>query len=228
MKSYITVSGAALMLACVAPASASVTVGDLPGNSGNCYPFACTYTGSYQQIYGANAFSGVTLFDTLTFYVEKQFEGSVNQGTYNISFYYSSNSVDGLSTDGSGNLGSAIGNFGIFTLTGQFVDSTLVFSGVNLQYDPSLGNLLMNVDAITTVGGDTSFDGVFAIDETARQYSAFGLNGTDSLGLITTFSNEQTNAVPEPATWATMLLGFGLIGGAMRARRRTKVNFRLA
>lgn len=31
-------------------------------------------------------------------------------------------------------------------------------------------------------------------------------------------------AVPEPATWATMLLGFGLIGGAMRsARRRPKL-----
>ena len=28
-------------------------------------------------------------------------------------------------------------------------------------------------------------------------------------------------AVPEPASWATMLAGFGLIGGVMRARRRT-------
>jgi hypothetical protein len=28
------------------------------------------------------------------------------------------------------------------------------------------------------------------------------------------------SAVPEPATWATMLLGFVLIGGALRARRR--------
>ena len=30
-------------------------------------------------------------------------------------------------------------------------------------------------------------------------------------------------AVPEPATWAMMLLGFGFIGGAMRSRRRQKV-----
>lgn len=28
-----------------------------------------------------------------------------------------------------------------------------------------------------------------------------------------------TSGVPEPATWATMLLGLGLIGGTMRARR---------
>lgn len=33
-----------------------------------------------------------------------------------------------------------------------------------------------------------------------------------------------TPAVPEPATWAMMLLGFGAIGGAMRARRRDKVS----
>lgn len=29
--------------------------------------------------------------------------------------------------------------------------------------------------------------------------------------------------VPEPGTWAMMLLGFGFVGGAMRARRRQKV-----
>lgn len=35
-------------------------------------------------------------------------------------------------------------------------------------------------------------------------------------------------AVPEPATWATMLLGFGLIGAAMRYRRRPKAGVSLA
>lgn len=31
---------------------------------------------------------------------------------------------------------------------------------------------------------------------------------------------DASGAVPEPASWATMLAGFGLIGGALRARRR--------
>jgi hypothetical protein len=31
-----------------------------------------------------------------------------------------------------------------------------------------------------------------------------------------------TTAVPEPATWAFMIVGFGLMGGALRARRPTK------
>jgi len=30
------------------------------------------------------------------------------------------------------------------------------------------------------------------------------------------------DAVPEPATWALMLAGFGLAGTAMRTRRRTR------
>jgi PEP-CTERM motif len=31
--------------------------------------------------------------------------------------------------------------------------------------------------------------------------------------------------VPEPATWAMMLAGFGIVGGAMRRRQRTSVSF---
>ena len=34
-----------------------------------------------------------------------------------------------------------------------------------------------------------------------------------------------TGGVPEPASWAMMLGGFGMIGGAMRSRRRTAVSF---
>ena len=38
-----------------------------------------------------------------------------------------------------------------------------------------------------------------------------------------TYDPAVTGAVPEPATWALLILGFGLIGGAMRARRKTNV-----
>lgn len=38
--------------------------------------------------------------------------------------------------------------------------------------------------------------------------------------------NLQVAAVPEPATWAMMLVGFGMMGGAIRSRRRsTAVSF---
>ena len=41
--------------------------------------------------------------------------------------------------------------------------------------------------------------------------------GVDNVSIL-------TNAVPEPASWALMIAGFGLVGGAMR-RRSTKVAF---
>lgn len=34
---------------------------------------------------------------------------------------------------------------------------------------------------------------------------------------------ELQSAVPEPSTWAMMLIGFGFVGGAMRSRRRQKL-----
>ena len=33
------------------------------------------------------------------------------------------------------------------------------------------------------------------------------------------------SAIPEPTTWAMLILGFGVVGGAMRARRRTQFAF---
>jgi opacity protein-like surface antigen len=46
--------------------------------------------------------------------------------------------------------------------------------------------------------------------------------GTARLGVVTL--DAAVAPVPEPATWAMMIMGFGLVGGAMR-RRRTSVAF---
>lgn len=47
--------------------------------------------------------------------------------------------------------------------------------------------------------------------------------GIDNLSL--SYSPITGNAVPEPATWAMMIAGFGLVGGAMRRRASTKAVF---
>jgi hypothetical protein len=59
----------------------------------------------------------------------------------------------------------------------------------------------------------------------AGQSVFFGVNNNgeytfDSTGLTGTIT-----AVPEPATWAMMIGGFGLVGAAMRRRQRTKVTY---
>ncbi|QKS01788.1 PEP-CTERM sorting domain-containing protein [Sphingomonas sp. CL5.1] len=48
--------------------------------------------------------------------------------------------------------------------------------------------------------------------------------GSNYAGLLS--FNPSSGAVPEPATWALMILGFGMVAGAMRYRRReTAVRF---
>jgi len=48
--------------------------------------------------------------------------------------------------------------------------------------------------------------------------------GTPALNpAFTGFTNVVSGGVPEPATWAMMIIGFGLVNGAMRARKRKPV-----
>lgn len=66
-----------------------------------------------------------------------------------------------------------------------------------------------------TVFGSVSAetDPVFQIDDPA--YAGFSIVGVPTGDLPTT-----VGGVPEPATWAMMILGFGLSGAAIRSRRR--------
>jgi hypothetical protein len=48
-------------------------------------------------------------------------------------------------------------------------------------------------------------------------FSAYGLNE------LRVYEHEATGAIPEPATWAMMILGFGAAGSAIRSRRRAAV-----
>lgn len=47
----------------------------------------------------------------------------------------------------------------------------------------------------------------------------------DSTALAATISLPTVAAVPEPATWAMMIGGFGMAGGAMRRKRRAALRF---
>lgn len=106
---------------------------------------------------------------------------------------------------------SFTGNGGGFS--GSFGDGNSFFPNQNAVNDPTFANF-------TNVG---------------LVYGTFQQNGTTfSFGdnpttLTANYTTTATAAVPEPSTWAMMILGFGLVGGALRTgKRRQKAIFAYA
>ncbi|MFS0770851.1 PEPxxWA-CTERM sorting domain-containing protein [Sphingomonas sp. 1P08PE] len=74
----------------------------------------------------------------------------------------------------------------------------------------SNGNNFLGIRA--TVGTDNYYGFVFT---TNNIFKGYGFETTANTAITA------TTAVPEPATWAMMLLGFGMVGAAARYRRRS-------
>lgn len=68
-----------------------------------------------------------------------------------------------------------------------------------------------------TSGGQDYYGFAFTTNST---FNGFAFETSPGVGITAT--TKFAAAVPEPATWALLILGFGTIGGAMR-RRQTKV-----
>lgn len=129
---------------------------------------------------------------------------------------------------------------GIDVRTGRV--ETQYFSSFLLEGDPNapdtagLGFVLSAPDyafafslASLSQIGTIFLDGVYIPDLASATDLFFGVQSdvvTDA-GLTQTFSlgriDSFTLAVPEPATWALMIVGFGLVGGALRRRERGAV-----
>jgi hypothetical protein len=107
------------------------------------------------------------------------------------------------------NLGGAVNGFGIDYSVG--VPIVLTVANVNYSFPLS---------AFPTL----RFLGVISTDTFSSVRIDVAGNGIDLDNLTT--GVVRGPAVPEPSTWATMLVGFALVGGVMRYRRkRTAVRF---
>jgi len=104
------------------------------------------------------------------------------------------------------------------------------------------GNLLQNafiVSPITSTG--IAFDGTFyytdnVFNSSFNVFDSSGnflrttsyVGGTYHLGedlSVNYAARTDTGGVPEPSSWALMLSGFAMVGGALRAVRRTSISF---
>lgn len=94
-----------------------------------------------------------------------------------------------------------------------FLLANLYFYTYNAGAFPDFGT---NFDVTAPSGSFTQFDG--------------SLDNDYFSGSITNvrYVNQVAAAVPEPAAWALMLAGFGMVGGAMRRKRRQTVRYSFA
>lgn len=97
----------------------------------------------------------------------------------------------------------------------SFQLDTLGSASVTFNLYDSLNNLLET--QTVTSGGSLYVPVTFSATGVSR---IEGLQPYDSWAWAMDDLSFNIAGVPEPSTWATMLLGFGFVGGAMRMRRR--------
>ena len=220
---------AALLLGACGPAMASTVVFDNPSNfaQGDCsYSTTCAADVGRGDDFAAQLFtlsSGVTLTGgSVTNFMDPSQSGA-NPTSINWKF---------LAADGLGGLpgtslfsGSSVvtSHDSVGSLFGFYDASKSSFALPNVSL--AAGNYYFAVQAVSGVfqtylsqgvlpgGAAESFDGGASWN--------FGYENLPSVAV----SLSSGGAVPEPASWAMMLGGFGAIGGAMRARRKAAVSF---
>ncbi|QDZ09018.1 PEP-CTERM sorting domain-containing protein [Sphingomonas panacisoli] len=141
-----------------------------------------------------------------------------NQGGSNatIDLYITQTGLTSMS--GSGLLSTFTSN----TIAGTTAQMRSYYSATNADFSNgvSAGQTLLATGPTFNGPGTAQFANLFNVtgpwSETVRYTLAFtGGNGSNFNGTA------NLTAVPEPATWGLMLLGFGAMGGMLRTRRQT-------
>jgi len=112
-------------------------------------------------------------------------------------------------------------HFWNYTAEGYDVDNILFtfYNGANAL----VGSLSVN-PALGSPGGIKAEDIALAAPPNVRYVTAF-LTGSNrevdfqNIGFTADVSTPITGGIPEPSTWAVMILGFGMAGAAIRGRR---------
>ena len=111
------------------------------------------------------------------------------------------------------------------SLAGLSMDVASALSAVDLTFFDRAGNILRTVSVLQSPTTSANFTPVGY-----QNVSVTSTNGIGGFSFATLaqgnviVDNIEASAVPEPATWGLMILGFGLTGASMR-RRTVRVRF---
>ena len=144
-----------------------------------------------------------------------------------LNFTFSPDGNSAVASFNSSGAGTTFSDTYTFTLPAGFASTALTSAAVNGMTDTAFSSVVLNGNTLTTNSSG-------AIDEKSLLNVAVNpggnilvVNGTSG-GLYSYGGNVSFNkltavqtGVPEPASWALMIMGFGGIGGALRNRRRT-------
>jgi len=157
----------------------------------------------------------------------------MNSGTWTISLSQTTADWNTLSSTYASNIGldNTLVFSGNLTQPWAFGDTLVINLTTPFAYDPSQGNLLMDVvvSGISMAGGKIGFD--------TNGYNAGNLNGNTFLGrvyydggggtgfvdkgygLVTGFDAGAPTTVPEPTSFVLVSLGLGALAAGIRRRR---------
>jgi PEP-CTERM motif len=118
-------------------------------------------------------------------------------------------------------IGASAGTLSIPTRLGTFSNG----NGVYFSRSTAIGGAdLFDFYLASTVDLDSNFGpingyGVFALEQFQGVTTSAGLLSFNSARDVVFSNGGGTPGVPEPASWALMIAGFGLVGAAMRRRK---------
>jgi hypothetical protein len=223
------------------PAAAQVTVGSPNGIPGQCQPFGCFIMQSrYQQVYAASAFPGAMTITGLTFYKAawpNPTTGQLTPGLFTFRLSTTTRPANALLLDLDQNVAAGTQQLFAAVTLGGLTPDLLTVTGTPFTYDPSQGNLLLDVVTVLNAPPDEVVDealfSYFQADFTADVTSSavtlgdpreFEFTVPTNGGLVTTFEGTPaavpppSTSAPEPAPLALLVAGLAALVAVPRVR----------
>lgn len=181
--------------------------------SNSSYSISKAYLGAYSHGLGVTTGSRDShtvdnqgSFDFLVFHFDQVVEAE--KATF---FQY-----DYSDSDASINVGNIAGAFDANLNFANWAALTAAFGSEFTA--SSSGSATRNINSANETGNLLFVGASFTLDNNRGQYSYDGFK-------LTSLTVNTLPAVPEPATWAMMIAGFGLVGGAMRRHANVRVTY---